>query len=93
MAAGGETRSKTAHRTPSQVAAQATGYNARPDQEKKRAERNKARREMEKAGRVAKGDGLEVDHKTSLRNGGSNSTSNMRVVSRKVNREKGDKNV
>ena len=40
---------------------------------KKRAERNKARRIMERAGAVHKGDGKDVDHKKPLSKGGSNS--------------------
>jgi len=53
---------------------------------KDRAARNKARAIMEKAGRVRKGDGKEVDHKNfSPRD---NSPSNLRVVSRETNRKK-----
>lgn len=61
-------------------------YNARPEQIKKRAMRNKARAEMEKAGLVKKGDGKDVDHKKMLKDGGSNDRSNLRVVSQKTNR-------
>jgi len=53
---------------------------------KDRAARNKARREMEKKGRVRKGDGKEVDHKN--HNPRDNSKSNLRVVSKKTNRTK-----
>lgn len=48
--------------------------------------RNKARKIMEKAGKVKKGDGKEVDHKKPLRKGGSNAPSNLRVRSVKSNR-------
>lgn len=51
-----------------------------------RAARNKARKTMEKAGRVKKGDGREVDHKN--HNPRDNSKSNLRVVSKKTNRTK-----
>jgi hypothetical protein len=61
-------------------------YNARPEQKKNRAERNAARREMEKSGAVHKGDGKDVDHKKMLDNGGSNTRSNLRVVDQKTNR-------
>ena len=61
-------------------------YNARPEQKKNRAERNAARRELEKAGVVHKGDGKDVDHKKMLDNGGSNARSNLRVVDQKTNR-------
>lgn len=55
------------------------------EQKKRRAARNKARRFMERAGRVSKGDGKEVDHKD--HNPLNNSSSNLRVVSQKTNRE------
>lgn len=61
-------------------------YHAKPEQKKKRAMRNAARSEMEKKGRVSKGDGLEVDHKKPLRAGGSNAASNLQVTSRSKNR-------
>lgn len=43
---------------------------------------------MEKSGQVHKGDGKQVDHKKELVRGGSNSTSNLRVVTAKTNLEK-----
>lgn len=55
-------------------------------EKKKRALRNKARRKLEKEGRVKKGDGKDVDHRTPLRSGGSNKKSNLRVRSRSKNR-------
>lgn len=61
-------------------------YNKRPAEKKKRAARNKARRQAIKAGKVRKGDGKDIDHKNPLRNGGSTSVSNTRVRSRKANR-------
>jgi 5-methylcytosine-specific restriction endonuclease McrA len=53
---------------------------------KKRAKRNKARRIMEREGRVRKGDGKDVDHKRPLSKGGSSSRSNLRVTSARSNR-------
>ena len=53
---------------------------------KKRAERNKARREMMRAGKVHKGDGKDVDHTKPLGEGGKNVPSNLRVVSEHANR-------
>ena len=53
--------------------------------------RNQARRRMKRAGLVRKGDGLEVDHKVPISKGGSNKPSNLRIVSRKINRTKKDK--
>tara|TARA_R110000744_G_scaffold46823_2_gene103349 strand:+ start:524 stop:790 length:267 start_codon:yes stop_codon:yes gene_type:complete len=53
--------------------------------------RNQARRRMKRAGRVRKGDGMEIDHKVPISKGGSNKPSNLRIVSRKTNRAKKDK--
>lgn len=61
-------------------------YHAKPEQKRKRAMRNAARAEMEKAGRVKKGDGKEVDHKKPLRSGGTNASGNLRVTSQGKNR-------
>lgn len=79
-------RDPITHRTPEQMKKLSRGYNARPEQVAKRAERNKARAMLEKEGRVSKGDGKDVDHKKPLRSGGSNSRSNLRVVSKSRNR-------
>jgi hypothetical protein len=51
---------------------------------KKRASRNAARAIMEKAGRVRKGDGKDVDHKNT--NANDNSKGNLRVQSASKNR-------
>lgn len=85
MAEGGETRSKTAHRTKSQMSRHWQEY-GKKHKAKNRA-RKKARRLMEKAGRVRKGDGKEVDHKD--RNPKNNSRKNLRVMSRSANRRRG----
>lgn len=61
-------------------------YHSKPAQKKKRAQRNAARDKMEAAGRVKKGDGKDVAHKKSLKSGGSNATSNLKVSSKKANR-------
>jgi len=61
-------------------------YHGTKRQKKRRAARNKARRHMERAGRVSKGDGKEVDHKDF--NPENNNSSNLRVVKAKTNREK-----
>jgi len=61
-------------------------YNSRPEQKKKRAKRNTARRKLEKEGRVRKGDGKDVAHKKPLKSGGSNARSNLSVQSRSENR-------
>jgi hypothetical protein len=61
-------------------------YQGTEEQKKKRAVRNAARRTMAAAGKVSKGDGKEVDHRRTLKNGGSNLKSNLRVVDKKRNR-------
>jgi len=61
-------------------------YHSSPEQKRKRAMRNAARRRAERAGRVKKGDGKDVDHRRPLRSGGSNSPKNTRVRSRSANR-------
>ena len=61
-------------------------YNSRPSEIRKRVLRNAARREMEKAGLVHKGDGKDVDHKRPLSRGGSGARSNLRVRSSSANR-------
>lgn len=61
-------------------------YQGTPEQKKKRAERNNARRRLTREGRVRKGDGNDVDHKQALRNHGGNSEGNLRVLDRSRNR-------
>ena len=61
-------------------------YHGKPEQKANRAKRNKARAEMQEAGRVSKGDGMDVDHKTPLSKGGSTSKANLAVKSKHANR-------
>lgn len=61
-------------------------YTSRPEVVRKRVEQNKARRMMERAGKVRKGDGKDVDHKTPLSKGGKTTRSNLRVVDKSKNR-------
>tara|TARA_R100000951_G_C2626977_1_gene176319 strand:- start:727 stop:981 length:255 start_codon:yes stop_codon:yes gene_type:complete len=61
-------------------------YQGTEQQKKNRAKRNAARREMEKAGKVSKGDGKDVAHKKPLAKGGSNKKSNLTVSSKSKNR-------
>ena len=61
-------------------------YNARPEEVTKRVKRNQARAELMKDGKVAKGDGKDVDHKTPLKRGGGNAKSNLAVKSETANR-------
>ena len=64
---------------------------ASPEGERKRVERDQARTKEIKAGRL-KGphDPREVDHVRSLKKGGGNKMSNLRVISRTANRRKYD---
>lgn len=61
-------------------------YDGKDDVKKDRAKRNGARRQLEREGKVSKGDGKDVDHKKPLSKGGSNSRSNLRVKSSSANK-------
>lgn len=61
-------------------------YTSKPEVKKKRAAQNAARADAMKRGLVHKGDGKDVDHKTPLSKGGTNSRGNLRVVSASSNR-------
>ena len=60
-------------------------YHASPEQKKNRAARNAARAKMMKAGKVRKGDGMDVAHVKALDKGGSNKTG-LKVESKSANR-------
>lgn len=62
-------------------------YQGTPEQKKRRAQRNAARRQAMREGRVRKGDGKEVDHLGYNRKGRLNNNS-TRVVSRAANRHR-----
>lgn len=62
-------------------------YHAKPEQKKRRADRNAARRKAQKRGAVHKGDGKEVDHRGSHRTGRLKDVS-TRVVSKRENRSR-----
>lgn len=61
-------------------------YHGKPEQIKRRAQRNKTRRMMARAGLVRKGDGMDVDHKDN--NVYNQGRSNLRVMSKSKNRSK-----
>jgi hypothetical protein len=61
-------------------------YDGTETVKKKRAQRNKARRMLEREGVVHKGDGKDVDHKTPLSKGGTTTRSNLRAVPASKNR-------
>lgn len=62
-------------------------YHGKPEQKKRRAQRNAARSKAAKEGKVRKGDGKEVHHVDAPRKGNLNNKK-TRVVSRKYNRSK-----
>lgn len=66
-------------------------YESSSTQRHNRVERDLARRELTKEGRVAKGDSRDVDHKRPLSKGGTNSRSNLRAISSHANRSKGNR--
>lgn len=61
-------------------------YDGTPAVKKKRAQRNKARRMLEREGVVHKGDGLDVDHKKPLSKGGTTTRSNLQAKPASANR-------
>lgn len=62
-------------------------YNAKPEQKKRRALRNKTRRMMERKGKVRKGDGKDIDHKD--HNPGNLKASNLQIQPASQNRKDG----
>lgn len=61
-------------------------YDGSPAVKKKRAQRNKARRMLEREGLVHKGDGKDVDHIAPLSKGGTTVRSNLKAKPASVNR-------
>ena len=61
-------------------------YHGKPEQIKRRAQRNKTRRMMARAGLVRKGDGMDVDHKDN--NVYNQGRSNLHVMLKSKNRSK-----
>tara|TARA_R100001163_G_C5065746_1_gene203779 strand:+ start:2626 stop:2847 length:222 start_codon:yes stop_codon:yes gene_type:complete len=61
-------------------------YHSKPEQKKRRAGRNAARRIMKMVGRVKKGDGKDVHHKDG--NPRNNSRKNLKVESASKNRSR-----
>lgn len=61
-------------------------YHGKPDQKKRRAGRNAARRIMKMVGRATKGDGKDVHHKDG--NPLNNKRSNLKVENKSKNRSR-----
>jgi hypothetical protein len=66
--------------------AEYANYDGTEAVKKKRAQRNKARRMLEREGVVHKGDGKDVDHTKPLSKGGKTVRSNLKVKSASANR-------
>lgn len=79
MSTGPNSQKNTAARQRAQAK-----YNSKPEQKKKRASRNKARRMMIKAGKAHKGDGKDVMHKNG--NALDDKMSNFKLGSKRKNR-------
>ena len=62
-------------------------YHSLPEQKKRRAQRNKARKEAMDEGRVKKGDGKEVDHINAPRTGSLENVP-TRVIGKTPNRKR-----
>jgi hypothetical protein len=61
-------------------------YHGKPEQIKKRSERNSARASMVEKGKAKVGDGRDVDHIVPLSKGGTSSPSNLRIRPSRDNR-------
>ena len=61
-------------------------YHKDPEQKHNRAQRNKARDMMEKAGKAHKGDGKDVGHIKAMSKGGLSQMFNLQMQSRSENR-------
>lgn len=61
-------------------------YNKRPEEKEKGVERRRLRRELIREGKVAIGDGKDIDHKKMLDKGGSHGKGNARVTTQEENR-------
>jgi|TARA_R100001129_G_C5310817_1_gene245122 hypothetical protein len=61
-------------------------YHSKPEQKKRRASRNKARRQAIREGRIKKGSKMDIHHKD--KNPKNNGKKNLKVVSRSKNRSK-----
>jgi len=81
MSTGPNSQKNTAARQRAQAK-----YNAKPEQKKKRASRNKARRQMIAAGRAKKGDGKDVGHANGNALDDRKDLSNYKMQSKKSNR-------
>jgi 5-methylcytosine-specific restriction endonuclease McrA len=89
MAEGGQKRDPINHRTKNQEDRHWRKEDQKREVVERREERHVARAHAIKAGKVARGDGLELDHVRPLSRGGSNAARNVRVTTEHANRVKG----
>ena len=61
-------------------------YHSKPQAKLDRAQRNKARRLLEREGTVKKGDGRDVDHTKPLSKGGTSARGNLKAKPASANR-------
>jgi len=73
-------------RNPRDYKKEYEAYDGTPEVKKKRALRNKARRQLEAEGAVSKGDGKDVHHVKPLAKGGGAGRSNLKAVPASKNR-------
>ena len=87
MAEGGQKRDPVTHRTKAQKARDnRKQQKTNPTRKRGGVLRKKARRAMERAGKVRKGDGKDVHHKKPVRSGGTSAKGNLAVTSPAKNR-------
>lgn len=79
-------RDPSSHRTPGQIHEMDHGYEASPKMVKHRELNNQARAMFEREGRVHKGDGLDVNHRKMLKDGGKTTQGNLNVETEHKNR-------
>jgi hypothetical protein len=79
-------RDPSSHRTPEQIRAMDRGYNARPDIQRMREERNQARAYMKKKVGAKALEGKDVGHRRMVIHGGTNAPSNLEIQTQHSNR-------
>jgi hypothetical protein len=89
MAEDGDKRDPVTHRTRKQTTRHNKTYGDKPEQKEKDRKGHRIRYKLEKEGRVKKHDGKDVNHKTMLKDGGTNAESNIEVISKEKNRGHG----
>jgi hypothetical protein len=91
MAENNEKRDPSSHRTPGQIRRVNRDSDSLPRKIDQRTTNNRNRREFERDGRVRKGDGKDIDHRTPSRVAVPMREANLHVMSSSANRSKGSK--